>query len=150
MNDFISVIKELIVLFNELNAIEAEKIEAARKNRITYIEECIKQEQAAMLRMRGLDKKREECQEALGFKDYTFKQMLEAVPDQMQILKPLFDQLSSEVTVFRDSSDSAHKLIELNLHQINTMLAKQQDTGTAYTKDGTVTTSAKHFTSKKI
>ncbi len=127
MNDFIAVIEELIRLFQNLIEIEQVKLEAAKKNRVTYVEDCMNQEQAAILKLRGLDKKREQCQERLGFKGYTFQQILTEVPESEHIhLKELFDRLSYQVRMFQETSDSARTMIEINLHMINKAIQNSQ------------------------
>lgn len=60
--DFITTIRDFIQLFDSLNRIEQEKLDAALKNRVSFVEDCMKKEQAAILRMRGLEQKREEAQ----------------------------------------------------------------------------------------
>lgn len=120
MNDFISVIEDLILLFKELIQIEKTKLEAAGKNRITHIEDCMNMEQAAILKLRGLEKKRETVQERMGFKGYTFKQILsETTGEDQERLKMLFDTLSRQVRQFQDTNESARSMIEMNLHMIN-------------------------------
>lgn len=120
MNDFIAVIEDLIRLFQDLIKIEQAKLDAAKKNRITFVEDCMNKEQAAILKLRGLDKKRETCQEQLGYKGYTFKQILSETPEAEQAsLRELFDTLSLHVRQFQDVNDCARSMIEINLHKIN-------------------------------
>lgn len=120
MSDFIAVIEELILLFQHLIQIEQTKLEAVQKNRVTYVEDCMNQEQAAILKLRGLDKKREACQEKLGFGGYTFQQILSAVNgEQHENLKKLFDSLSYQVRLFQEINESAKSMLEVNLHMIN-------------------------------
>lgn len=133
MNEFIAVIKDLINLFEELTGIEQLKLEAAEKNRITHVEDCINQEQAAILKLRGLDKKREIYQEQLGYKNYTFQQILsETSEEEYYPLKKLFDSLSYQVRQFQNVNESARSMIEINLHMINKALNNSQ---TVITKD---------------
>lgn len=120
MNDFIAVIEDLIKLVKELVEIEQTKLDAASKNLVTYVEDCMNQEQAAVLKLKGLDKKREKCQEDLGYKGYTFRQILsETTGDEHGQLKTLFDTLSHYVSIFQDTSECAHSILEINLHTIN-------------------------------
>ena len=84
MNDFsqfTEIIKEFIALFDNLIPIEQEKLDAAVKNRITFVEDCMHKEQAAVLKLRGLEQRREAEQKRLGMEGYTFRQILEHVPD---------------------------------------------------------------------
>lgn len=120
MSDFITVIEELILLFQHLIQVEQTKLESIRKNRITYVEDCMNQEQAAIMKLRGLDKRREDCQKKLGFSGYTFQQILAEVNgEQQETLKKLFDSLSQQVRLFQDTNDSAKSMLEINLHLIN-------------------------------
>ncbi len=128
MNDFISVIEDLIQLFQELIYIEQSKLEAAAKNRITHVEDCMNREQAAILKLRGLDKKRETCQEQLGCKDYTFQQILSKTSGaEHNQLKKLFDSLTHHVRQFQEINESARSMIEINLHMINKEINNSQD-----------------------
>ena len=124
MNDFITVIENLTLLFQELIQIEQAKLEASKKNRITHVEDCMNKEQAAILKLRGLDRKREICQENLGFKDYTFQEILSKTSgSEHDLLKSLFNNLSYYVRLFQDTNDSTRTMIELNLHRINNTIS---------------------------
>lgn len=128
MNDFISVIEDFILLFKDLIQIEETKLEAASKNRVTYVEDCMNKEQAAILRLRGLEKKRDTVQEKLGFKGYTFQQILsETTGEDQDRLRKLFDTLSRQVRQFQDTNESARSMIEINLHMINKAINNSQD-----------------------
>ncbi|WP_159442021.1 flagellar protein FlgN [Clostridium sp. Marseille-P2415] len=132
MNDFITVIEDFIHLFQELIQIEQTKLEASKKNRITYVEDCMNKEQAAILKLRGLDKKRETCQERLGYKGYTFQQILsETSGTEHNRLKKLFDTLTHQVRQFQDTNESARSMIEINLHMINKTINNSQKGMTA-------------------
>lgn len=156
MNDFTAftkVIEEFITLFEHLISIEQEKLDAAVKNRVTFVEDCMHKEQAAVLQLRGLEQKRETEQKHLGMEGFTFRQILEEAPAETAAsLKPLFDQLSERVAAFRSVSDSAKNIIEVNLHMIQSALAAEgpgQDTYTAAGKKND-NDNRKRFTSRSV
>ncbi|MCI8886244.1 MAG: flagellar protein FlgN [Dorea sp.] len=156
MNDFTAftkVIEEFITLFDHLISIEQEKLDAAVKNRVTFVEDCMHKEQAAVLQLRGLEQKRETEQKRLGMEGFTFRRILEEAPSETAAsLKPLFDQLSERVTAFRSVSDSAKNIIEVNLHMIQSALAAEgpgQDTYTAAGKKND-NDNRKRFTSRSV
>jgi Mg2+ and Co2+ transporter CorA len=127
MNDLIDVIEDMIHLFQNLIQIEQSKLEAAVKNRVTHVEDCMNQEQAAILKLRGLEKKREVCQEQLGYKNDTFQQILsKTTGTEHNQLKKLFDSLSYQVRQFQEVNESARSMIEVNLHMINKELNNSQ------------------------
>ena len=120
MNEFTAVVEDLVELFEELIEIEQIKIEAVKKNMVSYVEDCMNREQAAVLKLRGLEKKRETCQKNMGFEGYTFKQILEATTgEEHSRLRQLFDTLSHHVSLFQDTNESARAMLEISLHNIN-------------------------------
>jgi hypothetical protein len=134
MNEFITVIEDLTELFQELIQIEQTKLEAVKKNRITYVEDCMNKEQAAILKLRGLERKREICQEKLGFEGDTFQVILSKTSgNEHTMLNSMFNTLSDHVRLFQEINDSARTMIEINLHKINTAINNSQD-GTAKDK----------------
>lgn len=154
MNDFskfIRIIEEFIALFDNLIPVEQEKLDAAVKNRITFVEDCMHKEQAAVLQMRGLEQRREAEQKRLGMEGYTFRQILAHVPEETaSVLNPLFSQLSDRVTTFRSVSDSAKDIIEVNLHMIQSALAAQTQGQDTYSASGRKNDDKKHFTSRSV
>lgn len=127
MDEFKQIITELILLFEHLCEVEQRKLAVVQKSQVTYLEDCMNEEQAAILKMRGLDSRREKCQERLGWKGDSFRQILDKATDtERDELQPLFASLSHQVAAFRDLSDSAKTMIEINLHQVNKAIAAQQ------------------------
>ncbi len=155
MNDFTAftkIIKEYIALFDHLIPIEQEKLDAAVKNRVTFVEDCMHKEQAAVLQLRGLEQKRETEQRRLGMEGYTFRQILESAPEEADVLNPLFDQLAERVRSFQSVSASAKDIIEVNLHVIQTALASEGPGKATYSAAGQKKDDNKrnHFTSRSI
>ncbi|MCI8581841.1 MAG: flagellar protein FlgN [Dorea sp.] len=152
-SNYIKILEEFIDFFDNLIPIEQEKLDAAIKNRVSFVEECMHKEQAAVLRLRGLEQKREKEQEHLGMKDYTFRQILEKVPEDIHsALKPLFDRLSEQVTQFQSISESAKDMIEVNLHVIQSSLAEKAPGRETYSASGKKSDNDKpnHFTSRSV
>lgn len=156
MNDFsnfIKLIEDYIVLFDNLIPIEQEKLDAAVKNQVTFIEDCMHKEQAAVLQLRGLEQKREAEQKRLGMDNYTFKEILAHAPEEASVaLEPLFDQLSERVRSFRSISDSAKDIIEVNLHVIQSALASDAAGKKTYSASGRKQNNdnKNHFTSRSV
>ena len=148
---FIKIIEEFIALFDNLILIEQEKLDAAVKNRITFVEDCMHKEQAAVLKLRGLEQRREAEQKRLGLEGYTFRRILEEVPDETaSTLSPLFNQLSERVSLFRSVSDSAKDIIEVNLHMVQSALAAEAQGQDTYSASGKKKDDKKHFTSRSV
>lgn len=151
-SDFVNVINAFILLFDELIPIEQKKLDAAVDNKVLIVEDCMNKEQAAILKMRGLEQKREQAQKDLDMDGFTFRQILEASSEEhADILKPLFDRLSQQVTMFQSISESAREMIELNLHTIQSSLSKQAAAKSVYSPTRKVKKDDDmHFTSRSV
>jgi len=126
MNEFTIIIDDLISLFTEMINLEQSKFESIKNNRITHLQDCINKEQAAILKLRGLDKKREACQEKLGYKGYTFKEILSAIPDENRNeVQKQFNKLTRQIVQFRKVCESSSSLLAIRLHSIERNINQQ-------------------------
>lgn len=152
-SDFIKLMEDFIAFFDDLTAIEQEKLNAAVNNRVSFVEECMHKEQAAVLRLRGFEQKREKEQEKLGMKDCTFRQILEKSPDDVSsVLKPLFDRMSEQIRILQSINDNTKDIIEVNLHMIQSSLAGRRPGKETYSASGKKIDNEKpnHFTSRSV
>ncbi len=152
-SDFIKIINEFIIFFDELISIEQEKLDAAVNNRVSFVEESMHKEQAAILKLRGLEQKREKEQERLGMKEYTFRQILEHAPqDAASELNPLFDRLSEQVRLTQSLSGNIKDAIEVNLHVIQSSLSGGTSGRETYSASGQKNNNNthNHFTSRSV
>lgn len=147
---FIDVIKEFLRLFESLISIEQTKLDAAVKNRVSFVEDCMNKEQAAILHLRGLEQKREQAQKELGMEGLTFREILEKAPSDVEdVLRPMFDRLSGQIRTFQTLSESAKESIEVNLHMIQ-LASNPAEKGT-YSHDGNKQhDNNRHFTSRSV
>lgn len=151
-SNFVKLIEEFIDFFEELISVEQDKLDAAVKNRVSFVEECMHREQAAVLRLRGLDQKREREQERLGMAGYTFRKILENSPEETSaVLKPLFDRLSEQVRMLQSITDNSKDIIEVNLHAIQSALAANTPGKDTYSASGKKNNNNNnHFTSRSV
>lgn len=151
-SNFVKIMNEFIDYFDMLIPIEQEKLDASVNNRVSFVEECMHKEQAAVLRLRGLEQKREKEQERLGMKGYSFRQILEQAPEKdSAVLKPLFDRLSEQVRLTQSLSNNIKDAIEVNLHVIQSSLAGDASGRETYSASGQKNSSTiKHFTSRSV
>lgn len=152
IQDFIDIINEFIIFFESLKDIEQEKFNAVTAKNFSQIDECMKKEQAAILKLKGLDKKREQIQEKLSFKDKSFREIISLVPDKNKpVLSELFNKLDSNVKSYKSISDAAKETLELNIHNIDRIIDAIENSST-YTNDGSKkeNTQKKSFTSRRV
>lgn len=148
MDEFKKIIEDLIRLFRQLIKIEETKLNAAAGKHVAMLEECVTQEQALLLRLRGLEQNREKAQAKAGYGGLLFREILEKVPDsEREELYGLFDELSREVQMFREISEDSNQILQTNIHMIQKALNKK--TGGVYNEKGKSETELRHVTSRK-
>lgn len=139
LDDFISLMKEMIQFFDEMTAFEQQKLDIMIKNDLHALEECVKQEQVFSLRFRGLDKKREQMLKDLSLEHLSFREILERLPDQSRdSLSPVFSALKEKMDHFQDIRKASEVTLQLNLDSIEAILTAYKAAANPgiYTKDG--------------
>lgn len=148
------ILTDTCVFLKDITDVETEKLEAALKNNVLLLEDCIKKEQALVLRSRGLDQKRQKLQKSMGAESLTLKQIVEAASaEDRAALDPLYQKLTAGLKEYREVYESAKTAIEINLHRINTgleqMTGKQAEGGVAYSDHGEKLEKPHTFTSRR-
>lgn len=150
---FADLMKEFIEFFDTLIPIEQDKLDATVKNRVALVEDYMHKEQAAVMRFRGLEKKREAEQQRLGLENCTFRQILNKVPDSdAAVLKPLFDRMNDQIRTVQSLSGSIKDAIEVNLRVIEMNLAGDAPGRATYSATGQKDEkeNTRHFSSRSV
>ncbi|MDD4843170.1 MAG: flagellar export chaperone FlgN [Anaerotignum sp.] len=123
--DFNQIILSLIELFKALSFVEKDKLKAVTSKDLDTLNACIKNEQVQVLKLKGLDKKREQVQAALGYENRSFKEIIALLPEeQKKESKELFAMLEQATADFNAVNDSVKTALDVNLHVVNTKLSK--------------------------
>lgn len=137
LEEFASVIKQLIAAAEDIARIEEEKASAATDRRHYLMDSFIQEEQAAILKLRGLEQRRLRLADSLGWKSLTFRQILEkAGPEEHTLLQPLLLELERQLKRLEQARGNAEQIIHTRLHEIQILLARQQ--GSSYDNTGNV------------
>ena len=134
--EFISLIHDFIDLFRSLTTVEQQKLDAAVANDLSILEDCMKKEQAFVLRLRGLEQQRDTLQRKLKMKDLKFREILSRV--------------SEKVRIFQSINASAQDAISVNLHKIQSVLNSGQPDAGVYSASGTNKPDETHFTNRFV
>lgn len=149
MDEFKKVIGQLITLFCQLTKIEQVKLKGAAGNHVGTVEDCVTQQQALLLKLRGLEQARERAQAKAGYAGMQFREILTKVPDsEREELYQLFDELSREIQMFREVNEGTNQVLRTNLHMIDKTL--RDKTGNIYNGEGKSATNVRHITSRRV
>ena len=134
---FCKVIRETLTLFDELNDYENKKLDAIAANNVLQLDVYINDEQAYLMKMRGLDMKREKLQQQLGYPGTPFKEMIEKFEgDEKDALAGLYSELSVKSLQLKSAISATKTAIDLNLNNISALLAKLEGAEGMYDKKG--------------
>ncbi|MEY8426318.1 flagellar export chaperone FlgN [Lachnospiraceae bacterium 46-15] len=134
--DFTAVIQSLNKVTDKITLIEREKAAAAADRKHEILDNCIQEEQAVLLKLRGLEQKRSRLMEGLGWKDLTFRQLLERIsPEQREILSPLFDELNGKLKALTSAKEDADRMILTRVRELEIFLSRRENP--SYGSDGT-------------
>ena len=153
---FKAAMQEMIDFFEEFQALEQEKLDAVSRNDIIYLEECMKKEQAEILKLRSLERKQIQAQKELGFENATFKEIITLVPkEESAELEIMYEQLSNSLEIFKSTTEGIRKKIELNMYAIDnalkTMVENKKHSNGKEALDGSNEPKKNHsFTSKRV
>lgn len=127
LDQFCQVLKQTTDVLKELTHIEQLKADAASQKQHHLMDGFLQDEQALVLKLRGLEQHRVKLTDALGFQGLTFRQILkEADPDAAQQLTPHFTALTEEAKCLTQAKDSADRIIKIRLREMNTILSNEQ------------------------
>lgn len=127
---FITVIRDLTALAGDLTRIERVKAEAASQKQHQVLDDCIQEEQAYILKLRGFEQHRIRQMKTLGWDGLTFRQVLEkAEPDQRERLTPLFSALEQQLAQLTQAKDASDQIIRVRVHELEKLIALQGGSG---------------------
>ncbi len=125
LDEFCRTLSQLSGVVQNITDIEQRRVEAASQNQHHKIQSFLNEEQAALLSMRGLEQKRMQQADALGWKGLTFQQILEtADDDQKKALHPLFAELSEKISLLKDIREGADRIINLRIRELEAAISK--------------------------
>lgn len=132
---YTSVIRDLTGVAADISRVEETKAAAASNRQHQLLDGCIQEEQALLLKLRGLEQHRMQQQKALGWEDLTLRQILErASQEQRTVLAPLFESLEQQLNRLSQARDASEKILGVRLHELELLAMRQQ--GSSYNSEG--------------
>lgn len=134
---FYGVIDDMIDLFDDLKSFEDKKLNAVVGNDVLRLEHLMNEEQAYLLKMRGLDQKREMLQSEMGLEGKTFSQMIEAAPleckEEMISRKQMLEGKNKELLLVVEKTKTS---IQGHLQRLDQVMQQAQKDSHVYNKNG--------------
>lgn len=120
---FAHALQQLSDVVRQLTETETAKAEAAAAREHKRMDSFLKEEQALILKIRGLEQQRDRHAATLGWKGLTFRQVLEAANEQeVSVLSPIFSALEENLANLTDAKETAGRIITARLREFELLL----------------------------
>lgn len=150
MEQFEQIINQLIALFDEQLPLEQEKLRAVQEDNVAAVEDCMKREQAVVLKLRGLDKKREDILKANGWEGRTFREIIELVPPEKQPdYRLLLERLENAISLFQNANECALDTMRIHQREIEKVI-KFRDGDGIYNQEGHSAALKRPMTNRRV
>ena len=126
----------MIKFYSEFLAFEQNKLEAVEENKLNLLDDLVKQEEAFVLKSRGMEQNRIKSQEAAGFADKKLRDLIEIAPEDIkEELKEYFAELNDIVSLLQHTSERCNIAIKARLSAIDRAMQRIKDDGKPKTYD---------------
>lgn len=126
--EYFRLLEQLGGKLEELAGIQREKTAAVRRDDLAAVNECMKQEQVISLSLRSMDQKRDRLLEQLGLQGVPLSGLASRCPlEYRPRARELAQWLRARYDVYHSAADVARTTLEMNLHQIEKIIADEAD-----------------------
>jgi hypothetical protein len=122
--EYLQLLRQLTKELEELSELAQQKSSAVRQDDLNALNEVIRQEQALSLSLRSIEQKRQKTLEAMDMTDVPLGRLASRYPEDMRLeVKQTTEKLIRQYRLYQGVSDSARDLLEVNLHEVENVLA---------------------------
>lgn len=127
IQNYLTFLSELHQALDTLSALEQRKISAVQAGNLEELEQCMKQEQAAALDLRGREQRRTALLKELGLEQVSLRDLPGHCPSQLRgQATELTQQVLRSYQVLSSAQTAARTLMESNLRRIQTELEQRE------------------------
>lgn len=145
---------EYIKFYSDFLAFEQNKFEAVEQNKLELLDGLVKQEEAFLLKSRGMEQNRIKFQEEQGFADKRLRDLIECAPDDMkEELLSMFTELNAIVIQLQRTNERCNIVIKARLKAIEQAMNKIKEDNNQKTYDDAANSNRKNgraFFSDKV
>ena len=120
LTDLNNIVIQITAFMEEVSISEQEKLTAITGKNLTALDQCMKKQQAQILKLRGLDKKREQIQTDLGFSNISYKGIIQQLNGlEEQTCTDLFNKLQVATDAFYTLNSITKTALKDNIYRVN-------------------------------
>lgn len=124
----ISFLGELLEFYREFLKLETDKQAELQNGQLDRLDARMKEEQAYVLRARGLELRREKLMEQTPQPKATFRELIVLFsPARQEKAREIYEELSSVLLELRETNQKSSRLAGMKLRQVSAILAKLEN-----------------------
>ena len=124
--DYLALLSELEQTMESLTKLQSRKIEAVRSHDLDELNECMKQEQAVSLSLRGMEHRRDKLLKELGMSGISIREMTVRCPaEHREATAAATEQLLRQYEQLHSAQEAARTVVEKDLRRVNRELEHQ-------------------------
>lgn len=125
--EYLGHLEELSGLLERMSETARRKLMAARVGDLEALDQCMKQEQAYSMTLRGMDQKRDKMLEAMGLTGVTLSRLAEFYPEELQMqASRVAERAMNRYEEYISAADAARTTMECALRDIDRMMPENQ------------------------
>lgn len=130
---FLQLLDEYASYLEETGRMEAQKRDALLSNQLEKIQRTLQQQQAVVMQLGNLEKRRAELQQACGFGGLSFRQILAKLPEEEQPhAEAILKRFEAAVQEIRFNNDKAMDIAQDKIKIISQIIPEEISEGEAY------------------
>ena len=127
MQEYLTFLSDLRQALDRLTQLEQQKIQAVQAGNLDELDQCMKQEQAAALDLRGREQRREALLKQLGLEGTPLRDLpLHCSASEKQQASEISQQVLRSYKVLASAQQTARTLMESNLRHIQKELEHRE------------------------
>lgn len=124
---YLSFLSDLRQTLDSLSALEQKKIQAIKAGDLAALDECMKQEQAATMDLRGREQRRAAMLKELGLEKFSLRDLPSHCPPAYKgQATEISQQVLRSYEVFSSAQEASRTLMESNLRRIQNELEHRE------------------------
>lgn len=120
--------ERLIAFYEKFLRLESEKYADVKAGSLGRLDRHMRDEQACLLKARGLEQERLALEEQAGCPGAAFRELIPLFePERLEAAQKLYEELSAVIRELKKTNEECNRLTGVKLHQATAMLEKLQN-----------------------
>lgn len=127
-NELVLFLERYLAFYKDFLQMETNKLEDISQNRLSQLDQHVKDEQVFMLKSKGLEIERDKLVAQTGSPKSTFRELIPQFDESVRThLQEIYDELSDVLLDLKEVNTRCNYITEIKLHSVEVNLKKLGD-----------------------